>query len=113
MFSIVRLCRTCSPLSVINIPPSPGPAPLGGVSASLGGIALPEKKNNNKKKRPKPSSATWNYRMFKAGTSCPSEIHSAYHKAKPAQQDDAGRDVFLLSTSDRLFMGPRQAPPIV
>lgn len=67
------------------------------------------------KEKKKRSPATWNYRTFKAGTSCPSEIHSAYHKAKPAlsEQEDAGRDVFLLSASDRLFIGPRQAAPIV
>lgn len=33
VFSILSLCHTCSPLSMINIPPTPGPASLCGARA--------------------------------------------------------------------------------
>lgn len=103
MFSIVRLCRTCSALCLINIPPSPGPAPLGGVSVSLGGIALPEKKKSS----PQPPGIT-----ERSKPALPVHLKSIQPITRP-NLDDAGRDVFLLSASDRLFIGPRQAPAIV
>lgn len=104
MFSIVHLCHTCSPLCVINIPPSPGPTPLGGVSASLGGIALPEKKEQ-KKSAPQPPGIT-----ERSKPALPVHLKSIQPITRP---NDAGRDVFLLSASDRLFIGPCQAAPIV
>lgn len=67
VFSILSLCHTCSPLSMINIPPTPGP--LSWRSVGLAQVGLP-----------KLSLATWNCRAFKAYTSCPSEIHWAYQQ---------------------------------
>lgn len=36
VFSILSLCHTCSPLSMINIPPTPGPASLAMCGARAG-----------------------------------------------------------------------------